>query len=332
VIASEEELAAAQAIVAQSPDTTARLALLGDKRLLFNDSKTALVMFGVEGRSWISLGDPVGPDDQARELVWRFLEMCDENGAWPVFYQADAERLAWYVDPGLSMLKLGEEARVPLSEFQLEGRAHKSLRHASEKLLEQGCVFEIVPAARVEEILAEMKAVSDAWLASKDTAEKGFSLGFFDEAYLRRFPVAVVRYEGQMMAFANLWLGAGREELSVDLMRHLPDAPHGMMDFLFAQIMLWGKCEGFAWFNLGMAPLSGIEAQRLGPLWNKVASLAYRHGEHFYNFEGLREYKEKFDPVWRPKYLASPGGMALPVILGNLTTLVSGGVLRLVSK
>jgi phosphatidylglycerol lysyltransferase len=96
--------------------------------------------------------------------------------------------------------------------------------------------------------------------------------------------------------------------------------------------MLRGREEGFQWFNLGMAPLAGVEGRRLAPAWNRVAEIIYRHGEHFYNFQGLREYKEKFDPVWEPKFLASPGGLRLPIILANLATLISGGAKGLVGK
>jgi phosphatidylglycerol lysyltransferase len=72
-----------------------------------------------------------------------------------------------------------------------------------------------------------------------------------------------------------------------------------------------------------MAPLSGIEQERLAPLWTHVAALAFRHGEHFYNFQGLRQYKEKFHPVWRSKYLVSPGGLALPPTEANVYGVLS---------
>ena len=90
--------------------------------------------------------------------------------------------------------------------------------------------------------------------------------------------------------------------------------------------MIWGKQNGYRWFNLGMAPLAGIAGQPRRSLWNQIAELTFRHGEHFYNFQGLRQYKDKFDPVWSAKYIASPGGLSLPVILTNITTLISGGV------
>jgi len=146
-----------------------------------------------------------------------------------------------------------------------------------------------------------------------------------------RCSVAVVKKDDRIVAFANLWEGAG-EELSVDLMRHLADAPSGVMDYMFVNLILWGQERGYGWFNLGMAPLSGLENRSLGTLWNRVGALAYRFGENFYNFQGLRQYKEKFDPEWEPMYLASPGGLALPRILTNLAALISGGLRGVISK
>lgn len=103
------------------------------------------------------------------------------------------------------------------------------------------------------------------------------------------------------------------------------------MEYLFIQLMLWGKQEGY-WFNVGMAPFSGLEDRALAPLWNRPGALMFRHGGHFYNFQGLRQYKEKFDPEWAPKYLASPAGLALPRILINLVSLISGGLKGAVGK
>ena len=300
--------------------------------MLFNSARTAFIMYGVEGRSWISMGDPVGTEDAGRELIWDFRELCDEGGRWPVFYQVDQERVPMYLETGLTLIKLGEEARVPLPKFGLEGGSRKGLRRANKQITEEGCTIEIVEPPIDDSLLADLKRISDTWLADKNTAEKGFSLGFFQPEYIRRSPVALVRRNDKLVAFANIWRGSGNEELSIDLMRYQPDAPHGVMEYLFIRLMLWGKEHGFQWFNLGMAPLSGVEAQPSGPIWNQIASLAYRHGEHFYNFQGLRQYKDKFDPVWSPKYLASPGGLVLPVILTNVATLIAGGLTELVAK
>jgi phosphatidylglycerol lysyltransferase len=322
------EVEHAGVILRTERNSQANLALLGDKPLLFSPSGRAFLMYGVEGRSWIAMGDPVGADDEKQELIWRFREMCDLHAGWPVFYEVQRQNLHFYLDLGLTLLKIGEEARVELPSFSLEGRKRKWMRYTQRRLESDGCSFEITKS---ETIIEELRTISDSWLTEKRTREKGFSLGFFSEQYLRRCDIAVVRRGEQIVAFSNLWNGAG-EELSVDLMRHIPEAPAGVMDYMFVSLILWGQEHGFRWFNLGMAPLSGLENRTLGTLWSRVGSLAYRFGENFYNFQGLRQYKEKFDPEWEPMYLASPGGLVLPRILTNLASLISGGLRGVVTK
>jgi phosphatidylglycerol lysyltransferase len=289
-------------------------------------------MYGDEGQSYVSMGDPVGSQEAAPELAWDFRELCDVGGRLPVFYQVDEDRAPMYVEMGLTLIKIGEEARVPLSDFSLQGSARKNLRHTNKQLAEHGCTLQIIEPPAVSELLPTLKQISDAWLGDKATAEKGFSLGFFKPDYIEKCPIAIIRKEQQVLAFANLWLAAEKEELSIDLMRYLPDAPHGVMEFLFIQLMLWGKENGYRWFDLGMAPLAGIESQPGAPLWNQLAALTFRHGEHFYNFQGLRQYKDKFDPAWTAKYIASPGGLSLPVAIANVATLISGGIGGLLKK
>jgi phosphatidylglycerol lysyltransferase len=320
------ELERALPIVDASPESSAHLALLGDKSLLFSDTGRAFLMYAVSRRSWVAMGDPVGATEEHEELVWRFRDLSDRAGAWSVFYQVSPEQLPIYIDAGLALTKLGEEARVPLATFSLDGRSRAELRQAHRRAGRDGLAFRVVPAVEVAALMPDLRRVSDDWLGSRATAEKGFSLGRFEESYLQRCPVAIAEHSGCIVAFANLWTSGAREELSVDLMRHAGTAPGSTMDFLFVELMLWGRSEGFRWFNLGMAPLAGLEEHRLAPAWHKVGRFVYRHGEDFYNFAGLRKYKEKFHPQWRPRYLAAPGRLALPRVLFDVTTLISGGL------
>jgi phosphatidylglycerol lysyltransferase len=331
-VAGAEELAQARALIAACDVSLANAALTGDKRLLFSDAGDAFLMYQIAGHSWIALGDPVGSREGAEELVWRLREMSDHHGAQTVFYQVCADRLALYVDLGLAALKIGEEARVPLAEFSLEGPARADLRQSHRRAQRDGATFEVVPPAGVDALLPALQRVSDAWLAAKSTGEKRFSVGAFSAQYMRQFPLAVVRADGTPAAFANLWTTATKAELSVDLMRFGSDAPRGAMDYLFVELMLWGQREGYRWFNLGMAPLSGLEAHPLAPAWHRVGNFIFRHGEHFYNFEGLRRYKAKFNPTWEPRYLAARGGIALPRVLVDVSVLIAGGVKELFAR
>jgi len=332
ITASHAECEQARAVIDRSPRTSAYLALLGDKTLLFNERGNAFLMYGVQGQSWIALGDPIGPEQELPELVWQFRELCDHYHGRAVFYDIGRANLPIYLDVGLTLLKVGEEARVFLEAFSLEGSASKGLRYAHRKVEKQGCTFEVAVNESVYQALPELRAISDAWLASKRTREKRFALGFFDEHYLRQCPIGLVRQQGRLVAFANLWLGAEKEECSVDLMRYRPEAPEGVMDYLFLELMCWGRQQGYRWFNLGTAPLAGFENRALAPVWTRIGAFMFRYGEHFYNFQGLRQYKTKFNPVWEPRFLACPGGLAIPRILLDVMALVAGGTTGIVMR
>jgi phosphatidylglycerol lysyltransferase len=322
----------AETIVRASPDTLSYLALLGDKSLLFSDDGTAFVMYGVEGGSFVAMGDPVGSPRHRKDLAWEFRELADRHGAATVFYQVRKHNLPLYLEMGLSLLKLGEEGRVPLRDFSLEGGERKRLRRVVRVVEAAGGRFEVHRGSGIDAILPQLKGISDEWLSARGSREKGFSLGFWNERYLRSTTIVVVKRDEEIVAFANLWEGAEQDEVTVDLMRYTSRAPEGTMEYLFVRSMLWGRERGFAHFNLGMAPLSGLENRQLAPIWNRVGSLLFKHTENFYNFQGLRGFKQKFDPVWEPRYLASRGGLALPRILTNVSALVSRGLKGVISK
>lgn len=312
-------------VIALQPHTTAYLAYLGDKAFVWNGDRSAFIMYAVHGRSCVALGDPVGSPGEARELLRRFLETARSLDLTPVFYEVAAGQLGEYAASGLAMAKIGEEARVPLAQFTLAGTRFKSLRAARNHVREERLAFRVAPRVDVPALLPELQEVSDEWLALKGASEKGFSLGFFNPEYLRRFPVALLERDGRIEAFANLWCGPGRVELSLDLMRHRIGAPNGVMDALIVNVMTWGREQGYHWFNLGMAPLSGMQGTPHGRPWSRVAQFVYGHGEAFYNFQGLRAYKDKFAPVWEPRFLVYPGTLALPRVLADVTALVAGG-------
>jgi len=326
------ELERALPIVRRSRTTLSSLALLGDKELLFSDSGQSFIMYAVEGKSWVALGDPVGPDEERAPLARKFREMCDRHSGWCVFYQVAPEHLPLYLDLNLSLQKLGLQARVRLEDWSLDGKERKKFRHLVNRLNREGCSFEIMGPEHWPALQPELQAISEAWLAEKATREKGFSLGFFNPDYLRHFPLALVRQGGRIVAFANLLESADQEELSVDLMRFLPGGPEQTMEYLLVHLLQHGREQGWHWFDLGMAPLSGLETGAYATLWQRLGALLFLYGEKVYNFQGVRSFKEKFDPVWEPRYLASSGGVALPRILANLSVLISGGLRGVIAK
>ncbi|MFM5733735.1 bifunctional lysylphosphatidylglycerol flippase/synthetase MprF [Aeromonas hydrophila] len=328
-----EELARAHALVLREGGGHGYLAQLGDKSLLFHPGGEAFLMYGVEGNGWIVMGDPIGQPELIEELLWQFRELCDQHDASPVFYQVSARYLPLYLELGLIPFKLGEEAIVDLAAFELAGSRLRNLRQSHAKGKREGLSFEVVAPEYVPALLPRLKEVSDTWLQSKQGKEKGFSVGSFEPAYLSLSPAALVRHEGQIVGFANLWVSDNKESLSIDLMRYSLDtgtAP--IMDFLFVELLLWGKAEGYASFNLGMAPMSGFNDHPLSGYWTRLGNTIFTRGSRFYNFQGLRRYKEKFSPDWEPRYLLCTSKLVLPRVLTNLISLISRGPFGLIKK
>lgn len=314
-----------EAGLAHASRSDAALAFTGDKSFIEAADRQAFLMYRCRGRSCVVMGDPVGPQESWPELAWRIREECDRTGRRLCVYQASTEFLPICIELGLHPIKYGEEAVVELrSGFSLEGGRRKSLRHAVRRAEAAGLAFEIAPRATVEALMPDLQGVSDAWLGNKRKPEKGFSLGRFDPDYLRRFDCALLRHEGRIVAFANIWDTPNREELSIDLMRYDPSAPSGVMDLLFVRLMQLGAARGYSRFNLGLAPLSGLSTRHLAPLWSRAGATLFEHGERLYGFSGLRTFKEKFGPTWVPRYIAGPRGLAGWLTLADVAALVRG--------
>ena len=319
-----EEIDRAAAIIRANPSSDACYALVGDKHLMFSPSGRSFLMFGKQGRSWVGLFGPFGDPREFADMVWQFIEMATAHGGRAAFYHVQPAALPLFLDCGLHLFKLGEHAQVELPGFNLKGASRANLRSGVNRAEREGLRFEVVPPAQVDAILPALKEVSDAWLVQHRSGEKAFSVGRFDEAYLCRLPVAIVRHEDRIIAFANLLMTDAREEAALDLMRYSPDAPPGTMDFLVVRILQHLQAEGWHRFGLGMSPMAGMAERSGAPKWQRAARLVYEHGDRFYNFRGLRGFKDKFEPVWEARFLAAPRGLATAFILADVTTLIGG--------
>jgi phosphatidylglycerol lysyltransferase len=311
---------------AACPRSDAALAFTGDKRFLVSPEADAFLMFRSYGGSCIVMGDPVGARARWPDLVWELRRLADRCGVRLCFYQLSSEMLPLIVELGLKPIKYGEEAHVLTGRFALTGPRMKSLRNSYNRAAREGLRLEIVASEAVPSWLGRLRAISEAWLKQHGETEKTFSLGSFDAAYLGRFDLAVVLDpEDRPIAFANIWRSGDGDELSVDLMRQRPDAPPGTMDFLLVELLRHARETCLPRFNLGMAPLSGVQGGKLSPAWARLANLAFSVEGWRYNFAGLRHYKDKFAPEWESRFIATPPGLAGWRSLLDLVRLINNG-------
>jgi lysylphosphatidylglycerol synthetase-like protein (DUF2156 family) len=306
------------------------LALCGDKRFLFSDSGRSFLMFGVRGRAWLAIGDAIGVKDEAAELERRFIAEARACGGWPAFYAVDEQAADRLRAAGLDREKVGERAIIDLSVFSLRGDGKKDLRNVRNRAVKAGCRFEIVSPGQNTAFYETLRPVSDAWLAMRGGAEKAFSMGRFDPDYLRHFHIALARRRDTPVAFANIW--RHRELATLDLMRFADEGPGGGMDYLFTEMVLWAQAQGLKEFDLGLAPLAGLKDQAELSTVAHLGSFIYARGGRFYGFEGLRRFKNKFDPVWEPSFICARNDWRIAAAAIGVASLTGGGIRGLLRR
>ncbi|BAZ45622.1 hypothetical protein NIES4102_26480 [Chondrocystis sp. NIES-4102] len=306
----------------------ARLTLLNDKSYYFSPSGKSVIAYIPKGRGAIALGDPIGSREDRSLAIAGFKEFCFLNDWLPAFYQTLPDDLELYESLNFKALKIGEEAVVDLRSFTIRGKAGKNLRPVVNKFNKLGYSVGFVAPPIADQLLQDLRVISNEWLKQMAGAEKKFSLGWFDDNYLRDCKIAVVNdQQGNAVAFANIIPEYQRSEITIDLMRHLPTAENGTMDFLFISMFEHFQQLGYQGFNLGLVALSGVGGVKSSRL-EKGMHYLYQHLNQFYNFQGLRGYKDKFQPNWEARYLIYPQLAALPDVIMGLIRADSGDRLQ----
>ncbi len=279
------------------------LVFVGDKYVYFNEDKDVMFQYKVFKDKLFVLGNPIGNKDKLLEEIENFSAFGDEYGYTPVFYQVEDYMINYLHSNGYDFIKLGEEAKVEVETFEVVGNKMKSLKNSKNKVIKDGYTFEVLNPPFTDNIFKSLKNISDEWLDGRK--EKGYSVGYFDEYYLSKAPIAIIKNsDGEIKGFSNIMYMYDNESVSVDLMRFSKNSPRGLMDFMFISIIEWAKENGYKYFNIGMAPLSNVGVSKYAFLGEKIALQIYEYGQFIYSFKGLRKYKEKFTDVWEPRYMA----------------------------
>jgi phosphatidylglycerol lysyltransferase len=313
--ATSDERERARAIVeAHGRSSLARFTLFDDKSYYFSPGGS-MIAYVAKGRIALTLGDPIGPAEDVAAATAGFQALCARNDWQPAFYQTLPDHLEQYHAAGFDTLCIGHEGIVDLAAFTLEGKAGKSLRAQVNRLTKLGHHVEFHAPPLSDSLLGELRSISDEWLTMMHGTEKSFSLGWFDDDYIRNGPVMAVHMpDGAISAFVNILPRYQFNGATVDLMRRRRETENGTMDFLLVALLQWAKAQGYVTFNLGLSALSGVGEHPGDPVIERALHYIYEHINQFYSFKGLHAFKEKFHPEWSPRYLVYPGPASLPSV------------------
>ena len=283
--------------------------MMPDKSLFFSSSGKSFVAYTAELTTALALGDPVGPPDDSEAVIGEFAVFAWSNGWIPAFFRAETPFIERYEKQGLHLLKIGEEAVVDLKKFASQTAVNKDFRRRRRKFEEDGYTCVRAQPPHDEKLIDAIEAVSNDWLSLPGRHEQKFTLGSFSREYMASSPLFYLQdKEGQIIAFVNEVPSYAGGEATIDLMRHRTQVPNGAMDYLFMQLFMHLYEEGSTRFNLGLAPLYGVGEELGASMPEQVVHQLYENMNHVFSYKGLRQYKEKFDPVWQDRFLVYQGG------------------------
>lgn len=301
---TEEEYQIAKELLEKYGNSAMDYFKLYQDKMIFKPEETdGFIAYRVWGNFAVVLENPVaGNAENIVSLISAFDLYCGENGLKSLYYRVPAESVPLFSSTGKRKLFLGQEGVVDLTTFTLDGGTKKSMRNALKKVSDKGFRAVVYKAPIKDGLLQRIKAVSDEWLADTGRTEIVFSQGMFLWDDLKQQTIITVESpEDKIVAFINLIPDYVPGEGTYDLIRKTADAPNGVMDFILVEAFNHLKSEGCTAVNIGFAPLSGIGDARTFP--EKSMKFAYEKIRSFSHYKGLRDFKEKFSPVWYDKYL-----------------------------
>lgn len=285
--------------------------LMPDKSLFFSQSGKSYIAYTTQLDTALALGDPVGSPEDREAVIGEYVRFCWRNGWLPAFFRAEPPVVAQYEQQELQLLKIGEEAIVDLKKFVTQTGVSKYFRRRRRKFEEDGysCVRVLPP--HDEQLIDQIEAVSNQWLSLPGRREQKFTLGAFSREYMSASPLFYLQdKDRQIIAFVNEVPSYAPGEATIDLMRHNTQIPNGAMDYLFMQLFVNLHERGYVRFNLGLAPLFGVGEELGASLAEQVVHQLYENMNHVFSYKGLRQYKEKFDPIWQDRFLVYHGGVS----------------------
>ncbi len=274
-----------------------------DKSLFFTEYRNAFIAYRPAGNYAVVLEDPVcsGPD-KMDPAIREFDQFCSANGMKSIFYRVPESSLPVYERLKKKSLLIGQEAIVDLTTFTIGGKEKKSIRTSSNKQKELGLVTKVYQPPVKDGLIQKIYSVSNEWKKERHYDELVFSQGVFNPEELKEQTIIVVEnQEEKVLAFANIIPDYAEREATYDLIRNDKGTPNGLIEFLMAEMFFYLKAQGYKSVNLGLAAMAGIKEGQNLP--EKSIKFAYEKIRAFAHYKGLKEFKDKFGPVWHNKYL-----------------------------
>jgi len=273
-----------------------------DKRFFFTED--AFIAYRIKGNYAIALGVPVGTNREAMlSVLQKFEQYCYENGLRTFYYRVAEAYLPLYQQINKEALLIGRVPLLNLERFSLESAEMLALKEAVNEVKKAGFTFQrYSPESINDDIILQLKKVSNSWQKKPGKTELTFSQGMFIPEQLKKTPIMTIEnQQGKIVAFLNIIPDYAKKEGTYDLIRTMEGLPEGIVYFLLSETFNYLKERKIKKVNMGMVVLSGIENPET--ITEKSMKFALERIKLLEHFKGQYQLKDSFNPDWENKYL-----------------------------
>jgi phosphatidylglycerol lysyltransferase len=309
------------------------------------DGRAAIAYRAIVGVA-VTVGEPYGDPAAFESAITEFAGFCRHRGLQPCLYSVTArtrdvtQRLGW------QSVQIAEDTLLPLASLQFSGKKWQGVRAALNKAAREGITAEWWSYPEMPlELLGQIHEISGKWMVGKGLPEMNFMLGGLGELNDPNIRCLIAVGADRKLHAVTSWMpvydGGRPIGWTIDVMRRNTEGTvRGVMEFLIATAALTFQEEGARFVSLSGAPLAGIDRSDSGGqpcALQRVLGLIADAIEPAYGFQSLRQFKDKFQPIYQPLYLTYPdpaalGPIAVAIGCAYLPRLTSRQGLRLLIK
>lgn len=275
----------------------------------FSDDGESVVGYVTSKGVRVVAGAPVCSDEQLAAVAEKFESEATLNGETVCYFGAEARLEGVYHDSsGHSRVSLGGQPVWHPARWAAIVDAKKSLRAQFNRARNKGIKIREWTVERAHND-PELRECLEDWLSSKGLPPLHFVIEPETLDRLDNRRIFVAELGSRVEAFLILSPVPQRHGWLTEQFPHRPGAPNGTVELMMDQAIRKLGDEGYEYVTLGISPLSHRAKldQHRNPAWLKlVLAWMRKHGQRFYNFDGLDHFKSKLMPeYWEPVYAIS---------------------------
>ena len=298
-----------------SNDSLAYFATRRDKASIFSADGRAAVTYRVLRGVSLASGDPIGDPTAWPRAVQTWLAEARRYGWMPAVIGASEAGARAFVDAGLKVITLGDEAILEREQFSLARATMAPLRQAVKRTRKEGVTvrfrrqWELDPAE-----LAEIVAAANTW---RQGADRGFSMALnrLGDPADREILFVTAHRLDQLVAVLT-FVPWGRRDLSLDVMRRAPNAPNGVTERMVCDLLTAPELRirrvslNFCMFRQVYAQAADLGAGALTRFNHSLLGWLDR----LWQLERLYRATQRYQPQWQPRFVCFDDLVGLPLV------------------